>query len=212
MLETQSERFVEFPTEKEIKEARRQNTLAKHGGGHDESSALPAAAAAGGKLSHASSFSQDKRHNWTRTSQKSINEPKNYLLGTISAHPVLDLRGDSLVSINDAGHGYLCRLMLNGGHRLSGVNGGPPTPTDARGKTGGSRAEAEPPAAGLLGRGIVFETVKEFQLGRRWAERGGSFISVVIAADHGVFMTAQQAGRVTIFNLHTGDKLCCLNQ
>ena len=208
MLETQSERFVEFPTEKETKEARRQMT---HGGGHNESGALTGAAP-GGKLSQASSYSQDRRHNWARTSQKSVNERKNCLLGTISAHPVLDLRGGSLVSINDAGHGYLCRLMLNGGHRRSGVNGGPPTPAGARERTGGSRAEAEPPAVGPLGRGIVFETVKEFQLGRRWAEKGGSFISVVIAADHGVFMTAQQAGRVTIFNLHTGDKLCCLNQ
>ena len=83
--------------------------------------------------------------------------------------------------------------------------------TGARQKKERRRAEADSAGAGLLERGIVFETLKEFQLGKHWAEKGGSFLSVLISTDHDMFITAQRLGRVTLFNL-AGDQLCWLNQ
>ena len=60
----------------------------------------------------------------------------------------------------------------------------------ARQKNGRRRAEADSVGAGLLERSIVFETLKEFQLGKSWVEKGGSFLSVLISTDHEIFITA----------------------
>ena len=60
MLETQSERFMEFPTANQMNEREKQMIQDI---GNDETDAVQAVTAAGGRLSHASSSSQDKRRN-----------------------------------------------------------------------------------------------------------------------------------------------------
>lgn len=60
MLETQSERFMEFPTANQMNEREKQMIQDI---GNDETDAVQAVAAAGGRLSRASSSSQDKRRN-----------------------------------------------------------------------------------------------------------------------------------------------------
>ena len=91
MLETQSERFMEFPIDEEMKDIDKRST---QNAGSNEGDVTQETAGVGGKLPPASPRALDKiekRRNVTKKAGKSVSYDKNHVLGRISPEPVLDL-------------------------------------------------------------------------------------------------------------------------
>lgn len=198
-LETQSERFLEFNLEYS-----------------NEMDIMEASMSDGEDMGHSDYMNNndilsnlsDEDHDFNLRSlpeKTSSRAPKSkrdqtnpYLMGKISKFPIIDLKSEYLVSVNENGRGMLHQIKYQSYKKISNL-----FLANQRSSRINLDSDINP---------ISFQEVAKFKVSENPLDSTQSVFTIHICVEHDIFLTAQTIGQVTIFQLSSCNMLAVLNK